>query len=346
MSATLQNIQEAIALEQLREVQEGRGPNKAQVERDIQLYSMNPNAYSSEQIVDIAQRAAAVGLPFEPKTSLGRLGKNVAYGLGSGATFGLLGLVPGLKPDALTSTEKGARAVASALGIAVGGPAAVGGRVAAKGVGALARAASGSGRVAQLGKKAEGLTATGKAALESGLKYGFAGTTGTVFDEGLDPGRGVMMGGGAAAISAMRAARLGQQVGKPTSAESGSWGATINPQKFPKQSPPTGGEAGSPITPIMGGPQSAFTAAPTTQATTTTAEVLNATKTIKVSSKLSKVKADRARQLMRDANSRTLTSAEKVEVLEAQLASMDKRTITGKATRDLILDRIRQIKGS
>jgi hypothetical protein len=212
--AILQNVQQAMAQEQLRQLQMSGTPDRRDVEMQVQMYYLNPEGYSGEQIISLAQRAAAAGVAFEPKTSTKRVLKNIAYGAGSGATFGLLGLIPGLKPDALTSTEQGAKAVASALGIAVGGPAAVGGKIAAKGVGALAKAAAGTGRVAQLGQKVQGLSATGQAALESGLKYGFAGTTGTVLDEGLDPGRGVMMGSGAAAIAALRTAKVAGLVGK------------------------------------------------------------------------------------------------------------------------------------
>lgn len=372
-----------MALEQLRQLQAGGTPNRRDVEMQVQMYYLNPEGYTGEQVIQLAQRAAEAGVAFEPKTSAKRVMKNILYGAGSGATFGLLGLVPGLKPDALTSTEKGAQAVASALGIAVGGPAAVGGKVASKAVGTLTKAASGSGRVAKVGKTVEGLSTTGKAALESGVKYGFAGTTGTLFDEGLDPGRGIVMGSGAAAIQALRTAKVAGLVGKQQTGFAMQGGGTaqtnVSKELWKAQNAPYTGpvrpnqalvplEGGAPPppmpinpgainypvqspTPIAQLPPRQFAMGPSGSSpvipNAKITEVLNTTKAIKASSKLPKVKADRARELMRkSAGGQQLTKSETLEVLESMRKSIDRRTMMGKVEYDLLLDRIRQIKGS
>jgi hypothetical protein len=293
MSNTIANLQEAIAREQLRQLEATQTLSPSQVQREVQLYYMNPNAYSTSEIVMLAQRAAQAGVPFEPKTSISRVAKNLAYGVGSGATFGLLGMIPGLKPDAVTGAEQGAGALGSILGIAVGGPAAVGGKIASKAVGAAAKLATGSGRIAQGAQVVKGLSPTAQAALQSGLKHGFAGTMGTFLDTGPDVGRGIMMGGGAATLSAIKAARLANQASVAEAPSSGTWGAGLKTKSVKPAGPAVenlttpGVDPMQATTPILGSPKTTFSPAKVAKPAAPR-EVVEAVKAAKLSAKVPK----------------------------------------------------------
>lgn len=85
----------------------------------IQSYQTNPDAYSDEEISQIANYAGMLGIPFTPKTSAKRIIKNALY---EAVDSALLGALPkSMKPYSLTGEEKFAGTAGSVLGMAVPG---------------------------------------------------------------------------------------------------------------------------------------------------------------------------------------------------------------------------------
>jgi hypothetical protein len=110
----------------------------------IDQYQRNPDAFNDNEVDAIYERAQAFGIPFEPRSSIGR---KIAVGLGSLADTAAFDLIPDdWLPKARTSGEKIASGVGSAAGFFTT-PFTVGGKIGSR----LAQTVTG-GLVKGLGK--------------------------------------------------------------------------------------------------------------------------------------------------------------------------------------------------
>lgn len=110
----------------------------------IDKYNQDPTQFKIEQVQELKSAADELGINFKPQEDLGRMAKNVAFGLADTATFGFLPdefMGYQIKPDQLTTADKTAEGVGGLLGFAV--PMGVGGKVAKMGMGALEKVAGG-----------------------------------------------------------------------------------------------------------------------------------------------------------------------------------------------------------
>lgn len=118
------------------------------LQQAIMAYEQNPDMFSDEDVAGIKEMADAIGIPFEPKFSLGRTLGNAAFNFIDTLAFGVIPDEWG--PAQLTGSDKVAATVGTIGGMVVpfGGPAKLAQKVlgkSAEAVPALQKIAKGEG---------------------------------------------------------------------------------------------------------------------------------------------------------------------------------------------------------
>lgn len=187
------------------------GQMQAQIQRVINQYQQNPDAFRPDEVEALRDAAEQVGIKFKGDFDLGQMGKNIAYELADSVSFGgLSGLNSlfdlGMKPAKTNTYDDVGSVLGGLLGFAV--PMGVGAKVASKAMGGLGRVANeGTQFTRNLASKMGDMGSKGLGAV-SGKAPGF-------FDDILAPLKNVKAtrGGAEAAEEAAKATAVGADAG-------------------------------------------------------------------------------------------------------------------------------------